>query len=418
MMTEPLYLSLDPSRIALEISRAKHSVCYAAPGILQKPADALADLARRIGPKLITVCLDFDERVMRMGFGEFSAVKTLRDANIDVRSTPGLRTGIVIIDDDGYIFTPTALYLEAGPTTEAPNAMRLSKDQVTEALTRLSPAAKAIAVAFAETDEERKRIMGQAVEVQSEKVTNEEIETVEKRLKEVPPVKFDIARQVRVYSSYLQYVEMKLLGAAIQRHRLAIPPKILELGGGEDLDGRLRTTFDLIENSDRLSSKALGGELNKIREDLTRSLGKKYGRVVLKSVKPHFEKRLEDLREDLKQHQERVKKELQGKLNDSKKMIVDYYQPKVVATPPAALLGGLLHPPPTEDDARKWLNAELDKVFPKAEKLIQNMQLDITYKDVTFESLNSRDFFDLVKSAFPETDWDKVHEEFQAAGEK
>ena len=58
----------------------------------------MAELARRLDPEFITVCLDFDERVMRMGFGELAAVKTLRDAGIVVNSTSGLRTGLVIVD--------------------------------------------------------------------------------------------------------------------------------------------------------------------------------------------------------------------------------------------------------------------------------------------------------------------------------
>ena len=128
----------------------------------------MAELARRIGPELIAVYVDFDQRVMRMGFGELAAVKTLRDAGIEVNSTPGLRTGLIIVDRQGYIFTPTALYLEAEDRpTHAANAMRLSKDQALEALARLSPAAKAIAIAFAKTEEERKRIRERAVEVPS-----------------------------------------------------------------------------------------------------------------------------------------------------------------------------------------------------------------------------------------------------------
>jgi hypothetical protein len=184
----------------------------------------MAELARRLDREFITVCLDFDERVMRMGFGELAAVKTLRDAGIVVNSTSGLRTGLVIVDHQGYIFTPTALYLETeGRPADAPNAMRLSKDQVTEALARLSPAAKAIAIAFAKTEEERQHMREQAVEVPSTKVIDEEFAAVGKRLEEAPPVQFDIARQVRVFNAYLQYVELKLSGAAIQRHRLAMP---------------------------------------------------------------------------------------------------------------------------------------------------------------------------------------------------
>jgi hypothetical protein len=91
-MTPPLFRSLDSAAIAEDIRAAKFSVCYASPGIQIEPANAMVDLARRIGPDLITVCLDFDERVMRMGFGDLAAVKSLRDAGIEVNSTPGLRT--------------------------------------------------------------------------------------------------------------------------------------------------------------------------------------------------------------------------------------------------------------------------------------------------------------------------------------
>ena len=52
-----------------------------------------------------------------------------------------------------------------------------------------------------------------------------------------------------------------------------------------------------------------------------------------------------------------------------------------------------------------------------AESLIQKMQLDVRYKDVTFEILNQPDFLQSVKDVFPCVDWDKAYEEFRAAGE-
>jgi hypothetical protein len=416
-MTVPLFCSLDSGAIAKDIRAARHSVCYAAPGIQSEPAKAMVDVAKRIGPELINVCLDFDERVMRMGFGDLAAVKTLRDAGIVVNSTPGLRTGLVIVDHQGYIFTPTALYLEAEDRpADAPNAMRLSKDQVSEALARLSPAAKAIAIALAKTDEEKQRIMEQAIEVPSEPVTTDEFVSVEKRLEEAPPVQFDIARQVRVFNAYLQYVELKLSGAAIQRHRVAIPSSIQKLGGSKDLEGRLRTTFDLIEKGGKLSSKALEDTPNDIRKNFTPSLGKDHGRVVLKVAKPHLEERLATFRAELKTHQEKVERELQGQLDESRKQIVNYFVPRVVASPPDAMRGQFLKF--EEAEARAWLDGELDRVFPKADALIQKMQLDARYKDVTFETLNRDDFLDAIKEAFPRIDWDKAYKEFRAAGEK
>ena len=94
-----------------------------------------------------------------------------------------------------------------------------------------------------------------------------------------------------------------------------------------------------------------------------------------------------------------------------------YYQPRVIEARPDALLGQSLNGEISEAAASRWLNGELDKVFPSAETLIQEMKLDERYKDVTFETLNRDDFLESVKDAFPHVDWDKAYSEFKAAGQ-
>lgn len=59
----------------------------------------------------------------------------------------------------------------------------------------------------------------------------------------------------------------------------------------------------------------------------------------------------------------------------------------------------------------------MNRVFPSAKSLIQNMLLEVRYKDVTFETLNRADFLESIKSASPSVDWDKAYDEFMAAGE-
>jgi hypothetical protein len=381
-------------------------------------AQAMVEMAGRWGAEMLTVCLDFDDRVMRMGYGDVAAVKMLLEAGIVVNNAPGLRTALVIIDGNGFIFTPTALYLEAEQTDGAAfNAIRMSSEQVAEALARLSPAAKVIAAAQAKTPEEKKRIEELLVEVQSVKVTPAALAAVTASLEEVPPVSFDLARQVRVFEPYLQYVELSLTGAAIQRHRLAIPPNIQKLGGGKDLEDRLHTTFELIEKGSKLSSKPLEDALNVIRKNFTPSLGKDHGRVVLKAAKPHLVARLAEFRAKLDAHQKDVAAGLQKHLNSSREQIVGYYQQRVIDARPDALLGQSLSGVISEDSAKRWLNGELDRVFPSAESLILEMRLDERYKDVTFETLNREDFLESVKEAFPNVDWEKAYEEFKAAGQ-
>jgi hypothetical protein len=418
MANDELFCTLGSAEIVRVIRSAKQAVCYAGPGIQSSVAHAMVEIANRLGPEMLTVCLDFDERVMRMGYGEIGAVKLLRDARITVRSAPGLRTALVIADKSGFIFTPTALYLEAEPTGgSVTNAMRMSVEQVAEALARLSPAAKVIAVAQAKTPEERKRIEALPLDVGSDMVTDVQFSKVSTSLEEAPPVSFDLARQVRVFEPFLQYVELSLTGAAIQHHTLAIPLSIQKLGGSKDLENRFRTTFKLIEKGSELTSKPLQDALNDIRKDYTRSLGKSHGRVVLKAAKQHLVARLEEFRKKLASHQAAVVAGLQQHLDESREQIVDYYLPRVVATPPDALLGQSLSGKPSDDDAQQWLCAELERVFPSAKSLIQEMKLEERFKDVTFETLNRKDFLKTVKTAFPKFDWDKPYDEFRAAGE-
>lgn len=418
MSTDNIFCSLSQDRLADLVNQAQHAVCYAAPGIQLGLAKAMVKTAQRLGKEMLTVNLDFDDRVMRMGYGDIGAVKLLLDAGIAVQSSPGLRTALIVVDKDGYVFTPTALYLESEPADGAvSNAIRLSGEQLAQALARLSPAAKAIAVAQAKTPEAKKQIEDLALDVVSAPITTRKLAEVTTSLKEVPPVRFDLARQVRVFEPYLQYVELSLSGAAIQRHRLAIPPSIQKLGGNKDLENRLRTTFELIEKDSTLSSKPLEDMLNEIRKNFTPSLGKDHGRVVLKAAKPYLLARLTELRDQLVQHQKMVATELQKHLDNSRQQIVDYYLPRVTESRPDVLLGQSLNGEISEASAARWLNLELDRVFPDAAALIQEMKLEERYKDVTYETLNHPDFLESVKHAFPNVDWDKAYSEFKAAGQ-
>ena len=419
MNSYSLFFQLSTIGIAQSIQTASRIVCYAAPGVQLEVANALISTADRLGVEMVAVSLDIDDRVMRMGYGDIQAVNQLIDAGITIQNSPGLRTGLLIVDNDGYVFTPTALYLEPEPADGLIkfNAIRMSQEQVTQALTRLSPSAKAIAVAQAKSPEDKKKIENLAVDVESKPLTLSKLVEVTNNLKTAPPVSFDLARQVRVFEPYLQYVELRLTGAAIQRHRLTIPKSIQKLGEDKVLEDRLRTTFELIEKNSKLSSKPLEDALNEIRKNFTRSFGKDHGRLVLKAAKPHLKARLAEFREMLDAHQKTVKVDLQKHLDASREQIIDYYLPRLLDSVPDGLLGQSLYGQATETSAKAWLNRELDRVFPHANYLIQEMRLEENFKDVTFETLNQDGFLSSVKDAFPGIDWDKTYSEFRAAAE-
>lgn len=417
MNINSFFQQINSSVLHSLIDNAEACLCYAAPGIQLEPAQAIVKLAGRIGPECILVFLDVNENVLRMGYGDIEAIKLLKKSGIQVQDIAGLRNGLIVSDDIGYSYTPTALFLEREANTgEALNSMRLMPEQIKEAMARLSPASKAIAIVQAKTQEEKQKIDTFVIETQPKPVDEKVLTTIDNNLRTVPPAKFDVARQVRVFQPHFQYVELSLTGAAIQRHKLTIPKAIQNRGADKELEGRLKTTFDLIDKDASVSSKALDKELRDIREKLTRSLGKKHGRIIRKAALPKLEERLSDLKKKIEEHQKSMKADLEAVLEKSKKQVLEYYLPIITSNPPDELYG--IFGTPTDEDIQSWLHAELSIAFPEADSLINKIQLDVNYKDVTFDTLNRDDFLESIKTAYPEVNWDKTYKEFRAAGER
>ena len=419
MSPDSLFCALSSARIAKLIRSSETRVVYAAPGIQELPAQALVELKELLIQPELTVSLDFDERTLRMGYGDIKAVETLRAAGIELKQSPGFRSGILIVDGRGWVFTPVAHYLEDEPQSdETPNAIELSASQVAAFAIRFCPVARQEAIEKEPDPAVAMEIAELPLEFGVSAVSERLFHEVQEAIKAAPPVKFDVVRQVRVFEPYLQYLEMHLTGAAIQNHRVQIPMDIQALGASEDLEGRLKTTFDLLGKSSKLSSKALEDDLKKIRDAFTPSLGKIHGRAVLKAAKPLLEDRIKDFRQKLDVHQKQVAAKLQGDLDESRAQVVEYYLPLAMKNPPDAVIGGSMEQPPPQEAFVRWLDRKLEGVFPKAKELIGKMILEVQYKDVTFETLNQPDFIEAVKKAFPDQNWDKVYKEFRAAGEK
>jgi hypothetical protein len=413
------FCHIDSKSMCDLINQAKVAVVYAGPGIRNEVASAMVNASLKLGSEMITVNLDVDDAAIRMGYGDIVAIRSLERSSIAVGHTPGLRTGLLLVDEMGYSFTPTPLYLEAENNNESSyNAIQLTPAQVKEAQARLSPVAKSIAVAQSQDSVEKEHLASVELDVISDPVTGEHLNAVEARLKAAPPAQFDLARQVRVYESYFQYVELKLSGAAVQRKRLSIPKELQELGASEeDIQGRLRTTFELVEKDGPLSSKHLDKELKRIRDDFTGVLGKDKGRVLLKSSKKDFDIMVDEFQIKLNEHSQKVKQELQESLDLSKQAICNHYFPIVKENPPAALKAKSLFPL-DEATIRSWINRHLTNVFPSAADIASSMKLDVSYKDVTFETLNNEEFLASIESAFPDTNWKETHAEFLAAAER
>lgn len=214
------------------IQQAQQRIVFIAPGISAAVAKALGERLREEGQMQITVILDADPEVCRLGLGSLEGLTLLKGYSdrslFDLRCQPGVRIGVLIADDKTLIYSPTPLLVEAGSTSvEKPNAIMLTGADV-----------KNIAAAAG---------AGQTLlssEIGQQALTPKEIQAVEEDIKRNPPKPFDLARQANVFSSKLQYVEFEVSHYKISRKQATIPAYLMGL---DTQDLKWRNTVQVLD---------------------------------------------------------------------------------------------------------------------------------------------------------------------------
>jgi len=169
------------------IRSARRRLVVIAPALTDPVADAIADRLPELGPLSISVIVDADPEVYRLGFGTEKALDRLREAcdrNLfDLRVQFGVRIGVVVSDQITMVFSPVPQLIEAGSRSSAkPNAIILGGT----APDRLADAAGAESAGGSEKQE-----------IGAQALTPEDVQAVKQDLKANPPQQFDIARALR-----------------------------------------------------------------------------------------------------------------------------------------------------------------------------------------------------------------------------
>lgn len=101
MNLERTFTNVDDAVLARLISQAAERVVFVAPGLRKLVADALAIALLRL-PGRVTVVLDVDAEVCRLGFGDFDGLAHIKcaaeKAGARVLHQPGVRIGLLIVD--------------------------------------------------------------------------------------------------------------------------------------------------------------------------------------------------------------------------------------------------------------------------------------------------------------------------------
>ena len=195
-----LFTAISSEKMASLLNEASKRVILATPAVFEVTARALLAAHHRLGSDSITIVVDCDEEVFRLGYGEIAALQMLQESGIALRQCSGLRVGVLICDDQGWVFSPTALYVQPEVhSNETPHAVCISGPELERLALRICPISEE-SVSGSPDDSQ--------AEIGVTHLTERDVQNVEGNLKIAPPVAFDIARQVRVFQPYIQYVEI------------------------------------------------------------------------------------------------------------------------------------------------------------------------------------------------------------------
>lgn len=415
-----LFAVMNDEALSTAISTCRHCLVYIAPGISEPVAQSIDELLAQEDAPTITVIIDTDPEVCRLGYGTVAGLKHLQllatQRHLPIRYQPGLRIGVLMCDGQMWIYSPTPLLIETGAQrSDQPNALLLTE---ATALTAVAQACTADGAGGEETPPPSQAEIGRLA------ATPQAIANSLEDLQRQPPKPYDLARIERVYSSKLQYVELEVTGYRLASRRVQVPNDLL-VGNDKTLESRLRNSFALLEGKEALtvqipdtdpktgeyrldaegkhvlvdySEQHIEAERKALLKDfLTPITG--HGQLISKARRLAFDTRIAWFKSRIAAYKSAVEDKLTEALNKSVDDLTQALLPTVRKSPPDRLLKNVLSMTPTDEDIRTALKTELHEAFNTGDRFFQP-SIKLVFKDLTYETIQDKNFREQVDAAF------------------
>lgn len=399
-MQNRTFTSLSQDRISELISGAERRVIYAAPNLSDKIASQLKFCNETKHNVTLRIIIDADSEALRHGFGELEGIKTLANANIEIRKSPGLRIGVLMIDEKAWVFSPTPEVIFEQPDEHTFNAVEVSEAFAQQILVSIAPE-----LSVSEDDPLSNVVLPDSAvpEIGFEAVTQQEITQIENEIIKAPPQKFDLARKVNVYQAYYQFVEIELSNCSLGSFTIPISDQLLAIVDDEDVRRRLKARYKLVEPDSKIKMdlKGISDAVNDLRKDFTTIINEKIGRVIAKERKEDFLKRVEEIRSFISATTEEIESDLKSEVGGNCEKLAKVLLPVVKENKTGYLRNRLLGDFSNE---QKIIDLIVDSIMPSEtviKNLVEGMKLDVTFKDITYEMLNNADFIEKIKNMNP-----------------
>lgn len=388
------------------INQAKLRVVFVAPGVHRPVAEALGKRLAEVDRLQVTVVIDPDEDVCRIGYGDAKGLELLSayagNQSFALMAQPGLRIGVLLVDDITLVWSPTPRSVEAAPVGKAttpaagaPNGLLLGANPGEQL-------ANAVSAAGTET-------LPLDAEIGTVVVTKDRVQKTLAGLANNPPIPVDLARITRVFSTKLQFAEFTVRGAKFSKRELKVSNDYMNADIQGELKGlvesKLRAFGDFRDQEvevpafnngnevfdsrqKRLTEYVSEASLQRQRNELERRYlfnVPGFGRLTAKDDKQDLERLVVAYSIQLDAYSEEIRQQLDqqaGKIIDEAvKLIVNR----------AARTGSMLDQQQLRKSIQKSLDRNKDEV----------PEVKLVFKDVTYEQTKNPEFREKVDKALP-----------------
>lgn len=375
-------ISANDEALCRYIGKARKEISFVGSGISNTVAQAIA--AERDLVKFIAV--DDSDDVFRQGLGSAKALALLRDAGVRVLRCGTVRINILHIDDEVLTYAPTAQCRQRETLRDEPNGVAMEYSAVKEIMDyEIQPASTEEQYqAMKEWEEASGALPAPEPKIQMSEISDA---SIGQHVEEYGKVNPNEELVLNVYTGLVKFVEFRLTGVRIDRRKVTIPKKLMQLIEDEpDTLARINASYSLFQHAEEITerSKGIDREFQAMKREFLVRIPD-LGMLCRSDQKESLEEAVKTINDDIQQFKQQVEKDIRKEIQTSIQRLKNIFS-RIAAEKEREQESCTPIPTP------EAIQEQLEEAFPDPENYTKDMGLTVIFKDVTYDMLKSPKF--------------------------
>jgi hypothetical protein len=388
MENELSLLKSDFSTLLDIFMKSRKQIIVSLPNISIELAEAFVSI-REKGID-VNVFIEVNEKVYRDGFGDYQALKILKNGNVKFYRKEKFNINCFIIDDEGFFYFPKSRFHEEEGIAYDLYPMTINQIKHIRFLFNLYDNQEDLERIFDRMDIEQVKSIASNIKP----VEVESIKEIENKLSNDPPLKPIYARTLEVYKAKYQYVDLRFTGANLHTAKVKLPNKALPFRD-ENLKRAIEANLKLFTDTHNKEFFndffILKEKVNQMRDRYLVYIKFRDKNIINRDMKTAFENEIKVFNHLIENSKKNILNKLQGEIQETRKKIENDLYKFFIVNPSEEFSG--LQGDVLDYELRNLVYSIVKNIkFPTAKELLDELKLHYFYSDITWEDLNKNEF--------------------------